>query len=171
MIKVTHKYTGKERFWSKVIIKGLDDCWEWTGNTTKGNGKGYGRFRIDNKMLLAHRLSWIFTHGYIPEGKLILHKCDNPLCINPNHLYLGTNSNNMKDKFKRNRQPLLPPEISAINHAKLYEGEIWLIRKLWKDRVTGITQRFISKMFKVDQSTVSLIVNSSKWLCKEGYYI
>jgi hypothetical protein len=167
MNQLINKYTGEERFFSNILVKGSEDCWNWTAHTCGG----YGRLRIEGKMVLAHRYSWSLVNGPIPEGMMILHKCDNTLCCNPAHLYCGTNTDNMRDSWKRNRQPDRVPEVYGIAKTKLYEGEIWLIRKLWREGRSHLSQRVIAKMFKVDQSTISLIVNSTSWLCREGKYV
>ena len=93
-------YNTEERlFWSKVDIKGPDDCWEWKASI--GNS-GYGRFHFRCKVTGSHRVSWTLSNGPIPEGHYILHKCDNKLCCNPNHLYPGTAYNNTMDRYDRN---------------------------------------------------------------------
>lgn len=92
-----------ERFWSKVGKTGTveyPNCWIWMAYRNK---KGYGRFRVQNKMWLAHRVSWSLSNGEIPKGKQILHKCDNPPCVNPDHLKLGTSVDNMRDRDQRRR--------------------------------------------------------------------
>ena len=153
----------KNRFWSKVDRKGPDDCWNWTADTIKG----YGRFSIDRKTYLAHRIAWELVNDSIPDGKLILHRCDNPSCCNPTHLYCGTQSDNMQDALTRKGTT---SEKRGYRHARLYEGEIWLIRKIWKEGKGRISQKEIARMFKVGQATISHIVNKI-WLCKEGYYV
>ena len=89
--------TDKERFWSKVDLSG--ECWVWTG--TKAGG--YGRFYLNRRMMPAHRYSWTETSGPIPDGLMVLHKCDNPSCVRPDHLFLGTQSDNMLDASAKNR--------------------------------------------------------------------
>ena len=158
----------KERFWSKVDIKGPEECHNWKAATYKG---GYGAFRVNHKTYLAHRYAWSLANGPIPEGRLICHKCDNPKCVNIAHLYCGTNTDNVRDSWRRDRQPPRIPQMYGVGNAKLHEGEIWLIRKLWREGKNFLPQSKIAKMFKVNQSTISLIVNSTSYLCKEGKYV
>jgi hypothetical protein len=91
------KRSIEQRFWSKVNLKGPNECWEWKANLRKG----YGMFRISNKIVSAHRVSWTMLRGDIPEGLLVLHKCNNEKCVNPNHLYLGTHGDNVTDMVAR----------------------------------------------------------------------
>ncbi len=87
------------RFWDKVSK--TDGCWLWNGMRTHS---GYGRFRIGGKICRAHRIAWELVYGTIPEGIFVLHKCDNRVCVNPEHLFLGSHNDNMKDMVKKNRQ-------------------------------------------------------------------
>ena len=84
------------RFWSKVDI--TDDCWEWTACKTSF---GYGQLGIDGIMTNAHRISWEISNGPIPDGMVICHKCDNPGCVNPDHLFAGTHKDNIADCISR----------------------------------------------------------------------
>lgn len=161
--KVARRRDINERFWKKVDIKNLDKCWEWKAGLFPNN---YGKFYVDGKTLYAHRVAWELTNEYIPKGKLVLHRCDNKKCVNPGHLYLGTYSDNSRDKWTRNPIPL-----EAISHAKLHEGEIWLIRKLLKEGKRIVNQTEIGKMFGVAQTTISLIKRSEKVLSKEKTYV
>ena len=92
--------TTEERFWSKVDIKGKDDCWEWTKHVMK---HGYGLYSIGKTShITAHRMAWIATYGDIPKGLEVCHTCANRKCANPNHLYLATHFQNMKELRIRN---------------------------------------------------------------------
>jgi hypothetical protein len=88
----------EERFFQKV--NKTDSCWVWTGAL---NSKGYGSMGFEGKTMSTHKLSYLWFRGEIPEGMLVCHHCDNPPCVNPEHLFLDTNSGNMKDMFKKGR--------------------------------------------------------------------
>jgi len=92
--------TIEERFWAKVEKAGPDDCWIWSGRKT--GTMGYAGFKYKNTQV-GHRASWMMTNGDIPEGMLCLHKCDTTICVNPNHLFLGTHKDNMVDMANKNR--------------------------------------------------------------------
>lgn len=116
-IKINHKYcsmhaarlyrtgrltlkTHKEKLLENVDIDLKTRCWNWTGYKTE---LGYGRLRLNNKKTLAHRASYEIFVGKIPDKKLVCHKCDNPSCLNPDHLFLGTNNDNVQDRVKKGR--------------------------------------------------------------------
>jgi predicted DNA-binding protein len=88
------------RFWSKVNVLSDDDCWEWSGGKYPS---GYGTFSFMGKSMQAHRVSYILTTGEIPPRMCICHKCDNPPCVNPRHLFLGTYQDNTNDMIKKGR--------------------------------------------------------------------
>lgn len=90
----------KERFWSYVNIKGPDECWEWQSTRLR---TGYGQFPVSGKRYPAHRYAYEITYG--PLGELLAcHKCDNPICVNPNHLFAGTSMDNFLDMMAKGRQ-------------------------------------------------------------------
>lgn len=93
----------EERFWSNVAVAGEDDCWLWTGGL---NGGGYGSMGNDGRSITAHRASWQIHYGEIPNVQprlVVMHKCDNPQCVNPHHLELGTYSDNIQDSIRKGR--------------------------------------------------------------------
>lgn len=91
-------------FWEKVRKAGPDDCWLWTG--TISSSRGYGAITLPGQLnTAAHRVSWMIHHGVIPGDLHVLHKCDVRICVNPNHLKLGTNADNMADRDSKERMP------------------------------------------------------------------
>jgi hypothetical protein len=90
-----------ERFWAKVNIKSVDECWVWVAATRKG---GYGIFRPTGKTFISsHRMSYIIANGEIPKNSVICHSCNNPSCVNPRHLYSGTQFDNMRQAAREGR--------------------------------------------------------------------
>lgn len=89
-----------ERFWAKVNKDG-EGCWEWTA--AKAGNNGYGTVFFEGRLIHAHRASWILAHGAIPSEMKVLHRCDNPLCVRPEHLFLGTQKENIDDCVSKGR--------------------------------------------------------------------
>lgn len=94
----------EERFWNLVEVRSEDECWPWKGSHINS---GYGRFRLSRSegSMLSHRYSYSVTNGPIPEGMNVLHRCDNRTCCNPQHLFLGTQSDNLLDASRKGRLP------------------------------------------------------------------
>jgi HNH endonuclease len=99
-------YAIAERFWSKVDSSGGSDaCWPWTAALNVQRG-GYGQFRLglpEKKTIRSNRMAWLLSGGEIPEDVHVLHRCDNPACCNPAHLFLGTNADNIRDRVTKGR--------------------------------------------------------------------
>lgn len=149
--------TPEERFWKYVDKKQDNECWNWTAYCHKS---GYGKINIKDKIVSAHRFSWVLHNGTIPNDKpLVLHDCDNPKCVNPSHLFLGTHKDNSDDKVKKNRQSRICGE--DHRNSKLTENQIKEIRTLCAKR--EFTQKKIGKMFNINHRTVSYIHRNKTW--------
>lgn len=143
-------------FWDKVDKSG--DCWEWTAHR---NIKGYGQFGVSGKLALAHRLSYIIHFGEIPSGKIVCHSCDNPSCVNPAHLWIGTHQDNAIDRERKNRGGRKGPEGSKAPHAKLNEAIVAQIKAIIAEGKT--THRSIAKQFGVHFVTISDLATGKTW--------
>lgn len=128
-------------------------CHVWIGGKTR---KGYGSIRVNNKTHRAHRVSYEEHIGPIPEGQFVLHKCDNPSCVNPEHLFLGTNQDNINDKCLKGRQSCLKG--SRNGNAKLTEDDIKVIRS-----IKGRSNSSIAREYGVTHVAIGDIVNRKRW--------
>jgi len=145
----------RNRFWEKVDVRGKDDCWEWTG--TKSHRK-YGNFWFVETVIGAHRFSWMMDNGEIPEGMYVCHKCDNPGCVNPSHLFLGNCTDNMQDAAKKGRIA----RGERRHGAKLTESQVGLIRKEYEN-MSEKSQSKLAKKYKVSQTAISKIILKKRW--------
>jgi hypothetical protein len=149
----------EERLW-RNIVKLSDGCWVWLGNC---NHRGYGQIGEGGRgrrMLSTHRVSWMVSFGAIPDGLFVLHKCDNPPCVNPGHLFLGTQLDNMRDRSAKGRAPTGDRNIMRKWRPESRE-RAEKIRELFK---TGTyTQRQLADEFNVCPSYVSQILAGKRW--------
>jgi hypothetical protein len=142
------------RFWKKV--RKAETCWFWTA-ATKANGYGtIGRGGRGKGMEYAHRVSWEIHNGPVPKGLMVLHKCDVRACVNPDHLFLGTCDDNLKDCAAKGR--MHPGEKNAGH--KLKEQDVRLVRQL---AASGIVHRLIAQAFGISRGQVGRIVDRTKW--------
>jgi len=129
-------------------------CWVWLG----GTARGYGHVRRGEKMVRAHRLSWELTNGPIPPGLLVLHRCDVKRCINPAHLFLGTDADNMADKVAKGRSANQRGERSGL--AKLTpEAVLAIMARL----DAGETTTNVARDFGVHRNTVLAVKTGERW--------
>lgn len=145
-----------ERFWKYVDKKSDVECWEWlAGKITRG----YGNIRAKNKMYLAHRVSWVLHNGEIAEGLCVCHKCDNPGCVNPAHLFLGTHKKNMRDMVAKCRSGKKSGECNGKH--KLNEKEVIEIRAKYMPYKYTLTM--LAKEYGVHTSAIYGIVKYITW--------
>lgn len=150
--------TDLNRFWTKVDKSGGEDaCWLWTAGLFEN---GYGVFLLNKKLKKAHRISWELAYGEIPEHLMVLHDCpdgDNPACVNPKHLWLGTHKQNMTDRNQKKRQ------MHGEHHfnAKLTLEQVVEIRHLF-DQGTW-TQTDLARKFGMSSVQIRKIVHNIQW--------
>jgi hypothetical protein len=140
-----------DRFWMKVNKQAPNGCWEWTG-ARAGKEQRYAQTRHDGKHVLVHRL----VMGE-PDG-LVLHHCDNPICVNPDHLYVGTYADNVRDMMERGRN--VPPVGEKNGQAKITEEIAAQIVAMYKN---GMKPAKIAKMLGLGYYTVQNITRGRTW--------
>lgn len=137
---------GIERFWSKVHIGSPDECWEWGGVITV---RGYGLFTSHGVDILAHRAAFIFANNKdIPPGLVVRHSCNNPACVNPAHLSIGTQADNMRDRY------------SVEGSTVATEESVLEMRRL---RLEGWTYARLSEEFDISITQARAIINGKYW--------
>lgn len=151
--KMESSAVGQKRFWSKVKKKSPDDCWEWVGSRQEG----YGVMLVLGFNFRAHRISYFFKHRNIPENLCVCHRCDNPSCVNPAHLFLGTSSENRKDCVLKTRHA----RGEGQHKHKLTEKEVSEIRSLHS--LSGLSYDKLAIRFKVSKQTIYRVVNAFSW--------
>ena len=143
-----------ERFWRKVN-KTPEECWEWTGSRRNR----YGSFKYGDKSYPAHRFSYFLHTGYMPcQKEYVCHHCDNTYCVNPHHLFLGTQQDNMDDMVSKGRSPDNRGERNP--RSRLNNVSVRKIRELYAGR-NSVTE--ISFILDIPLSTISNILNGTTW--------
>lgn len=145
------------RFWSKVDrTDDQNSCWEWTA---AGDREGYGHFKISGRQYRAARVSYFLSTGDQPGGRLILHSCDNPRCVNPIHLRAGTAADNAVDMKTRNRSARLLGETNSA--AKLTETDVLWIRERHKH--SRVSYASTARKFGVSEGLIGCIIRRENW--------
>ncbi len=153
------KVSTEQRFWMKVDKS--DDCWIWIAAKLL---YGYGRFTLYNPesqkqtFVLAHRFAWQLTHGPIPSGLNVLHKCDNPPCVNPFHLFLGTQGDNTRDRETKGRGNHPRGE----NHHKVVLT-IDQVKDIKNQLAVGVKPIRLAEQYNVNRGTISCIISKRSW--------
>lgn len=155
------------RFWDKVSIGA--ECWTRDGGT---NDRGYGVFYLaGGRRMFAHRASYVLTHGPIPDESVVRHRCDNPPCVNPSHLLIGTQGDNVQDAVDRGRfpsddahptrtRPELVTQGEARSWSKLTEADV---RDIRAQAAVGTAKRALARQFGVNEAVVRRIVKREAW--------
>lgn len=138
------------RFWARVNRADPDGCWPFLGYVAP---HGYGQFAFDRYRIRAHRFAWVMSRGEIPEGQDVCHRCDNPRCVNPSHLYLDTHHGNLLDSVRKGRK-------NCFGRQKLNADQVYLIRAR---AAQGERHKDIAGDFGIARHTVGQIANRKFW--------
>jgi hypothetical protein len=172
--KPRRRPSAEDRFWPKVDKQGpivstkLGPCWMWIASCF---WDGYGIFGVVRTSWKAHRFSWQLAHGAIPKGLHCLHRCDNRRCVNPAHLFLGTNTDNFRDKMKKGRQATGARNGARLHPERLVRGDAHWCAKLSAEKVrssrrlraAGWRVTRIATKFGVTGATIHSVLRGKTW--------
>lgn len=147
-----------DRLMAGSSVDPLTDCWNWKRQRCR---KGYGRIKIKGISKVVHRISYEVHLGCVPDEMLVCHTCDNRGCINPDHLFLGTNADNMADMVAKGRQGKLRGE--ACGRAKLSESDVIAIRG-----AVGIGRGDLAEKYGISRASINDILSGRSWTHLEG---
>lgn len=148
--------TADARFWSFVDRTG--DCWVWIrGVSRHGYGLWYTGGRANRKSHLAHRYAWTLSNGHVPRGMVVCHSCDNPPCVRPDHLFLGSQLDNIADSVAKNRHV----KGERVPHAKLTDDAVREVRDKYASG--GYLQRELAQEYGVAQGIISAVIRRAAW--------
>lgn len=151
--------TIHDRFYEKISIPDdIDKCWEWIGAINKS---GYGNMNINGKTTSSHRISWQINFGEIPKGLYVCHHCDNRKCVNPSHLFLGTNDDNMKDMKMKGRGKGKYQFGETNSMSKLTSKEVIEIRELYASGKYTLLK--IANKYNISFQHVSDLIHRKRW--------
>ncbi len=145
------------RFWRHVVRTG--GCWLWTGAKFTD---GYGKIRLDRaskKYISAHRLSWQIAYGQVPQGLSVLHQCDTPACVRPDHLFLGTQTDNCMDMMEKGRDR--HPRGEAHQGARLREQDVVQIRKIGREGI--LTSSETAAFYGITRDYAKALMSGLRW--------
>lgn len=149
----------QERINEKIIFEPNTGCWIWSGSLTACGG--YGQISVNGRPKRAHRVTYELYKGAIKNDLLVCHHCDNPACVNPDHLFLGTYQQNTNDMVKKGRTKTNPRFGSHNGNSKLNESVVIEIRRIAR---SGISYKTIGEMFSISPATINQVVNYKTWV-------
>ena len=155
MLDFTQKQIERFRERAQPITE--SGCWVWMGAV---QSSGYGHLKINGRYLLAHRVSYMMSAGQIPDGLHVLHKCDNRVCVNPTHLFLGDRFENMQDMISKGRGKWPPKRGEQNGNTSLKECDVIDLREKFE---IGVSRAELARIFNIGWSSVDRIVKRKVW--------